>query len=49
MNIIELVNLATSMKASDIHITVGIPPALRVNGRLISLEENALKPADTKN
>ena len=48
MNIIELVNLATSMKASDIHITVGIPPALRVNGRLISLEENALKPADTK-
>ena len=36
------------MKASDIHITVGIPPALRVNGRLISLEENALKPADTK-
>ena len=48
MSIIELVNLATSMKASDVHITVGIPPALRVNGRLVILEENILSPADTK-
>ncbi|WP_313756424.1 type IV pilus twitching motility protein PilT [Tissierella sp.] len=48
MNIIELVNLATSRKASDIHITVGIPPVLRINGHLVILEEERLKPEDTK-
>lgn len=48
MNIIELVNLATSMKASDVHITVGIPPVLRVNGKLLKLEADILKPIDTK-
>ncbi|MBU5254909.1 type IV pilus twitching motility protein PilT [Tissierella praeacuta] len=48
MNIIELVNLATSRKASDIHITVGIPPVLRINGQLVILEEERLKPEDTK-
>lgn len=48
MNIIELVNLATSRKASDIHITVGIPPVLRINGQLVIFEEERLKPEDTK-
>ncbi|SHE29605.1 twitching motility protein PilT [Tissierella praeacuta DSM 18095] len=48
MNIIELVNLDTSRKASDIHITVGIPPVLRINGQLVILEEERLKPEDTK-
>ncbi len=48
MNIIELVNIATSRKASDIHITVGIPPVLRINGQLMILEGDVLKPEDTK-
>lgn len=48
MNIIELVNTATSKKASDIHITVGIPPVLRINGQLIYYNEEKLKPDDTK-
>lgn len=48
MNIIELVNLATARKASDIHITVGIPPVLRINGQLTIFEEEKLKPDDTK-
>ena len=48
MNIIELVNVATTRKASDIHITVGIPPALRINGQLVTLEEEKLNPNDTK-
>ncbi len=48
MNIIDLVNLATSRKASDIHITVGIPPVLRINGQLITLDEEKLSPSDTK-
>lgn len=48
MNIVELVNLATEKKASDIHITVGLPPVLRINGELIRLEEDRLMPDDTK-
>lgn len=48
MNIIDLVNLATARKASDIHITVGIPPVLRINGQLINLDEEKLSPSDTK-
>lgn len=48
MNIIELVNIATEKKASDIHISVGIPPVLRINGQLITLEGERLRPDDTK-
>ncbi|WP_353095911.1 type IV pilus twitching motility protein PilT [Tissierella praeacuta] len=48
MNVIGLVNIATKEKASDIHITVGISPVLRVNGNLINLDGEKLKPEDTK-
>ena len=33
--------------ASDIHLTVGRPPVLRLNGRLRSLETKVLEPEDT--
>ena len=33
--------------ASDLHLSVGRPPILRVNGRLIALPFNPLKPDDT--
>ncbi|MFA7412655.1 MAG: ATPase, T2SS/T4P/T4SS family, partial [Tissierellaceae bacterium] len=48
MNIIELVNLATEKKASDIHITVGRPPIFRINGQLVVQETERLMPDDTK-
>lgn len=48
MNFLELVNKAVEMNASDIHITVGIPPTVRVNGELIKIGEARLMPADTK-
>lgn len=48
MNIIELVNIATSKNASDIHITVGLPPVFRINGQLVNYGEEKLKPDDTK-
>lgn len=48
MNIVGLLNLGTERKASDIHITVGIPPVLRIDGNLIALEKESLKPQDTK-
>lgn len=37
------------IKASDIHITVGLPPVLRINGKLENLGEGKLSPEDTKN
>jgi len=34
--------------ASDLHITTGTPPRLRVDGRLSSMDHPSLAPADTK-
>jgi len=34
--------------ASDLHITVGSPPRLRIDGRLVPLKTEALTPIDTK-
>ena len=35
--------------ASDLHITVGSPPALRINGSIIRIKMNPLTKEDTKN
>lgn len=43
----ELLEAAHNMKASDLHITVGISPKCRVNGELISLPFERLLPNDT--
>lgn len=34
--------------ASDLHITVGVPPVMRLNGRLVEMEGEKLTAADTK-
>lgn len=34
--------------ASDLHITTGTPPKLRIDGKLVSLEQDPMTPADTK-
>jgi len=34
--------------ASDLHITTGSPPKLRINGELVSIDHPPLTPADTK-
>lgn len=47
MNLLELVQYAIDNEASDIHITVGISPVLRINGSLVNVGENILKPDDT--
>lgn len=49
MNLIELVNLGTEKLASDIHITVGRPPTLRIDGTLIPITDTPLTPEDTLN
>lgn len=48
MNLIELVNLGTEKRASDIHLTVGIPPTFRIFGELRKLGDKPLSPDDTK-
>ena len=48
MNINSIVDEGIRRMASDIHITVGIPPNLRVNGELISFGDSPLTPEDTE-
>jgi len=43
----KLLNAAVQNGASDIHITVGIPPVFRMDGRMRALQTRALTPDDT--
>lgn len=48
LNIREILEEAKTAGASDVHLTVGIPPKMRVNGKLITMEHHGkLLPADT--
>ncbi|GAF64084.1 Tfp pilus assembly protein, pilus retraction ATPase PilT [Bacillus sp. TS-2] len=44
----SLLTEAFNRGASDIHITVGIPPMFRINGELINARESLVKPDETK-
>jgi len=44
----DLLKLMIEKGASDLHITTGSPPRIRVDGRLIPLDHPQLTPADTK-
>lgn len=43
----ELLKKAVKMDASDIHITVGVPPTMRINGKLVPYGNDKLTPDDT--
>ena len=43
----KLLQTVVNRKASDLHITVGQPPVVRLDGRLIKLETKVLEPEDT--
>ncbi len=44
----EIMRVAKDAGASDVHLTVGIPPKMRVHGNLITMEQfPRLMPADT--
>lgn len=47
MEILELLRIATEAGASDVHITVASPPIMRVNGKLIRMNDAKLMPEDT--
>ena len=48
ISLLEVLKLAHKEEASDIHITTGSPPLLRINGSLVKLEADNLKSEDTK-
>jgi len=48
ISIQELLQIAVERDASDIHITTYIPPRLRIDGTLVSLDHPPLTPAETK-
>lgn len=43
----EIMRTANDAGASDVHITVGIPPKMRVNGNLVTMEYPKMLPQDT--
>jgi len=43
----ELLDLMVTEKASDLHLQVGQPPTLRIDGAMTPVEGPALRPADT--
>jgi twitching motility protein PilT len=47
LNMDRILQACVSQGASDIHITVGRPPVLRIDGHLRSLETKVLEPDDT--
>ena len=47
MRIDRLLDTVISQEASDLHLTVGKPPTVRMSGKLIELKTKALEPEDT--
>ncbi|MBR4086099.1 MAG: type IV pilus twitching motility protein PilT [Lachnospiraceae bacterium] len=43
----EILTAAKEAGASDVHLTVGIPPKMRVNGNLVTMDFPKMLPADT--
>jgi twitching motility protein PilT len=48
MHIDELLRMAIERKASDIHLTVGLPPMVRLDGEIVNLPFQPLNPQDTR-
>ena len=44
----EILKTAVERNASDIHFTVGIPPVCRIDGALVQLGSEPMKPLDTR-
>ncbi len=48
LNLQALLKAMTDKGASDLHITAGSPPRLRIDGELVKLQTEPLTPVDTK-
>ena len=49
VSLLEVLKLACNKNASDIHVTVGSPPLIRIDGQLFKLDTASLSSEDTKN
>lgn len=49
MQIEELLNMSIENGASDLHISVGLPPVIRVDGKLVRTSYPSLSPQDMEN
>jgi len=47
-NLQQLLKVMVDQGASDLHITAGAPPRLRIDGQLVPLKTEALTPVETK-
>lgn len=47
LRIDDILRMAVERKASDVHLTVGLPPTFRINGSLKRLDMDPLSNADT--
>ncbi|MCT8976912.1 type IV pilus twitching motility protein PilT [Clostridium sp. CX1] len=45
----DLLDITMKENASDLHLTVGVPPVIRVNGELRHISNVKLQPIDTEN
>ncbi len=48
MNFIDLLKLMKHKKASDLFITAGVPPAIKVDGRIMPVTKQALTPEQSR-
>ena len=48
LNLHQLLKAMLDKGASDLHITTGSPPCLRIDGQLVPLRTDSLTPVDTK-
>ncbi len=49
MNINDLITTTRQARGSDLHLVVGQPPAVRIDGKVVRLEMPILTPQDTDN
>jgi twitching motility protein PilT len=47
-SIYDLLKIMIEKEASDLHITTGSPPRLRIDGKLVPIDSPPLAPSDTK-
>ena len=48
IDIDELLHKAVHRKASDVHITAGLPPVFRIDGRLVPSDEERITPSSSQ-
>jgi twitching motility protein PilT len=48
MHLDEILRLALAKNASDIHLTTGLPPMIRMDGEVMTLPFRPLRPEDTR-